>query len=297
MTSQTTTANNLENNISENFENNLDNQTGGYPDIETEKTKLNAVAWVSFVSIVRKEINRFMRIWTQTLLPSAITQTLYFLIFGTFVGSQVAAINGISYIGYIVPGLVMMAVITNAYANTVSSFFGAKFQKSIQELLVSPTPNWAIVAGYTAGGLLRGIIVGVIVFLISFFFVRPEIYDPIAIIVFVFLTSLVFSLLGLINGMYAKKFDDVGIATTFILTPLTYLGGVFYSVENLPPFFRTISYFNPILYMVNGFRYGFYGQRGSDIDPALSLWLLVIFAVVLAWLATYLLKKGSGLKS
>jgi ABC-2 type transport system permease protein len=266
-------------------------------DIKAEETKLNRVAWVSFISITRKEIKRFLRIWSQTLLPSAITQTLYFLIFGTFVGSQVRAINGISYIGYIVPGLVMMTVITNGYANTVSSFFGAKFQKSIQELLVSPTPNWAIVAGYTAGGVLRGILVGGIVFSISFFFVRPKIYDLLAISVFVFLTALVFSLLGLINGMFAKKFDDVGIVTTFILTPLTYLGGVFYSVDSLPPFFKTLSYFNPILYMVNGFRYGFYGYNGTDINPVYSLWFLVILSICLIYVAISFLNRGVGLKS
>lgn len=251
--------------------------------------------WIALSTIVRKEVGRFMRIWSQTLLPPVINQSLYFLIFGAFIGSQIRDIQGISYMAFIVPGLVMMSVINSSFANVVSSFFGSKFQKSIEELLVSPTPNIVILLGYTLGGMIRGIIVGLIVFLISIFFTSPQIYNLAIVALFVILTSLLFSLGGFLNAMFAKKFDDVSIFTTFILTPLMYLGGIFYSIKNLPEFWQTVSKFNPLLYMIDGFRYGFYGI--SDLSVWTSLLLLSAFCLALISLNLYLLKKGFGLRS
>ncbi|MEI6728675.1 MAG: ABC transporter permease [bacterium] len=257
----------------------------------------NSHKWIAFLTITKKEITRFTRIWTQTLLPPVITQSLYFVIFGGFIGSQVGKINGISYMAFLVPGLVMMAVITSSFSNVVSSFFGAKFQKNIEELMVSPTPNWIVIAGFVAGGVLRGIIVGFIVFLVSFTFVRPQIYNIGWIIIFVTLTAIVFSLGGLLNGIFAKKFDDVAIFPTFILTPLTYLGGVFYSVKDLSQPWSTISQFNPVLYMVNGFRYGFYGEGFSDVNVFFSLFMLIASTLILFIICLRLLNKGTGLRS
>ena len=250
---------------------------------------------IAVTTIVRKEITRWLRIWTQTLLPPVVTQSLYFVIFGKFIGSQIGRIHGISYIEFIIPGLVMMAVINSAFANVVSSFFGAKFQRSVEELLVSSTPNWAILAGFVAGGALRGILVGIIVFLISIFFTQPQILHPAVIAVFIVLTSIVFSLGGFLNAIYAKKFDDVAIFPTFVLTPLTYLGGVFYSIKSLPQVWQKISMLNPILYMINGFRFGFYGI--SDVSVILSVGILVSLMTALIFLNLYLLDKGTGLKT
>ncbi len=251
--------------------------------------------YTALSTIVRKEVVRFTRIWTQTLLPPVISQTLYFVIFGKFIGSQVSALQGISYMSFIIPGLVMMTVINNAFANSVSSFFSAKFQRSIEELLVSSAPPWVIIAGYTAGGILRGILCGGLVFLVSMFFERPVVEHIGIVVLFVVLTSIVFSLAGVTNGMFAKKFDDVAIFPTFVLTPLTYFGGVFYSIHSLPDVWQKLSYLNPILYMVNGFRYGFYGI--SDVSVLASLLMLVGFALGLTMLNLYLFKKGSGLRS
>lgn len=250
---------------------------------------------ISFQTIVHREVVRFTRIWSQTLLPPVITQSLYFLIFGKFIGSQIGNIQGVSYMAFIVPGLVMMAVINSAFANVVGSFFSAKFQRSIEELLVSSTSNAAIIAGYVSGGVLRGILVGVLVFGVSVFFTHPVIKHPVFIFVFIVLTSLVFSLAGFLNAIFAKKFDDVSIFPTFVLTPLTYLGGVFYSVHSLPDIWQKVSMLNPILYMVNGFRYGFYGF--SDVHVGASIFFLAVMAVILAWFNYYLLQKGIGLKS
>jgi len=226
-----------------------------------------------------------------------ITQSLYFIIFGGFVGSQIAQINGVSYMGFIVPGLVMMAVITSSYSNAVSTFFQAKFQRNIEEILFSPTPNWIIIAGYTAASVLRGLLVGLVVFLVSVSFVRPQVQNPLIIAIFVMLTAVVFSLGGLVNGIYAKKFDDVSIFPTFILTPLTYLGGVFYSINQLPEIWQRVSLLNPILYMVNGFRYGFYGSKFSDVNLIFSFSILIVFAIVLWTICLNLLNKGTGLRS
>ena len=251
--------------------------------------------YIALRAILDKEVTRILRIWQQTLLPSAITMTLYFLIFGAFIGSRIDSMGGVSYIQFIVPGLIMMAVITNAYSNVSSSFFGIKFQRSVEELLVSPTPGYIIILGYVLGGMFRGLLVGMIVLLISLFFTKISLYSLAIVLVFIFLTSLVFSLGGFLNGMYAKKFDDVAVVPTFVLTPLTYLGGVFYSISLLPDLWKTISLFNPIIYMVNGFRYGFLGI--SDINVWIGFIILVVLGIVLFWLSVYAMKKGIGLKS
>ncbi|MCC6758795.1 MAG: ABC transporter permease [Candidatus Omnitrophica bacterium] len=251
--------------------------------------------FIAFETIVRREIARFTRIWTQTLLPPVITQSLSFVIFGKFIGSQVGHINGVSYMAFIVPGLVMMSVINSAFTNVVSSFFSVKFQRSIEEVLVSPTTHVAIIAGYVMGGVIRGILVGSIVFVVSIFFTHPVIHNLAIIIIFIILTSLVFSLAGLVNAIFAKKFDDVSIFPTFVLTPLTYLGGVFYSIHSLPGVWQQFSLFNPILYMVNGFRYGFYGF--SDVSVGGSILFLVALVGILLYANLYLMKKGTGIKS
>lgn len=251
--------------------------------------------WISLRTIIRKEVVRILRIWTQTLIPPVITQTLYFVIFGKFIGSRIGEVQGIDYMSFIVPGLVMMAVINNAYGNVVSSFFSAKFQRNIEEILVSPTPHWVIVLGYVIGGVIRGVSVGILVFIVSCFFTKPVIYNFPVIMVFVILTSVVFSLGGFTNAMFATKFDDVAIVPTFILTPLTYLGGVFYSVHSLPEIWQNASRFNPILYMVNGFRWGFYGT--SDVPVGLSALLLIVFIIMLGSLNIVLMNRGKGLKS
>ena len=250
---------------------------------------------IAYLTIVRKEVNRFLRIWSQTLLPPIITQTLYFVIFGKFIGAQISGIQGISYMSFIVPGLVMMAVINNSFANVAGSFFSSKFQHSIEELLVSPASNSVIILGYITGGILRGIAVGILVFFVSMFFTHPQIHNLGLIAVFIILTSIVFSLGGLINAIFAKKFDDISIFPTFVLTPLTYLGGVFYSIHSLPPVWQQISKLNPILYMVNGFRYGFYGF--SDVSVGMSLFILVVLTIFLSWISARLLKSGIGLKA
>ena len=251
--------------------------------------------FTAFYTIVRKEVTRFLRIWSQTLLPPVITQTLYFVIFGAFIGSQVADINGISYMAFIVPGLVMMGVINSAFSNVVSSFFSSKFMKNYEELMVSPASTTAIIFGYVIGGALRGLLVGLLVFVVSILFTKPDVAHFGIILIFILLTSIVFALGGLINGIFAKSFDDVSIFPTFILTPLTYFGGVFYSVHSLPEIWQTVSKFNPILYMVDGFRYGFYGF--SDINIYYSLSMLIGLTIILFGVSVYLLKKGIGLKN
>jgi ABC-2 type transport system permease protein len=253
--------------------------------------------WIPFYTILRREVQRFMRIWTQTLLPPVITQSLYFLIFGNFIGSRISGefTGGLQYIQFVVPGLVMMGVINSSFANVVSSFFGAKFQKNLEELQVAPVPNWVIISGFSLGGTIRGVLVGIIVFLVSIFFARPQIYNIFIILIFVILTALVFSLAGLINGIFAKKFDDIGIFQTFILTPLTYLGGIFYPIDSLPPFWQNVSMLNPIVYMIDGFRYGFFGVSDFPIQTSFSL--LLVFTFLFSFLAWYLMKQGTGLKS
>lgn len=250
---------------------------------------------IACFTIVRKEVVRFFRIWTQTLFPPIITQSLYFLIFGAFIGSQIEDINGVSYMAFIVPGLVMMSIISNSYVNVAGSFFSNKFQRSIEEIIVSPVENWAIIGGYAIGGMARGVVVGSLVFGVSVFFTKPVIHNFFIIIAFMGMTSIVFALGGLVNGILAQKFDDISIIPNFILIPLTYLGGVFYSVSVLPPFWQTASKFNPIFYMINGFRYGFYGF--SDVNIFLSFGVLIFFAIVLMITNLILLRKGIGLRS
>ncbi|MCP3890487.1 MAG: ABC transporter permease [Desulfobulbaceae bacterium] len=250
---------------------------------------------VSLNSIARKEITRIFRIWVQTLVPPVITITLYFIIFGTFIGSQLGNIGNHNYMAFIAPGLIMMSIITNSYTNTVSSFFSAKFQGNVEELLVSPTPDWVIVLGYVMGGMARGISVGILVSVVSLFFVRLPLFNIFYATLFAVLTSFVFSLAGMINGIFARKFDDVSIIPTFVITPLTYLGGVFYSIALLPEFWQTVSKANPIVYMINGFRYGFLGV--SDINVWTGFVMLIFFAVLLFSTNLYLLKKGVGIRT
>jgi ABC-2 type transport system permease protein len=251
--------------------------------------------FIAFYTIVRKEVTRFLRIWPQTLLPPVITQTLYFVIFGTFIGSQLREINGVSYMAFIVPGLVMMSVISMSFMNVVSSFFSNKFLKNIEEMIVAPVSNIAIIWGYAIGGMLRGLLAGLIIFGISVFFTQPVIHNFWIILLFILLTSTVFALGGLINGIFAKDWDDINIFPTFVLTPLTYFGGVFYSIKDLPEFWQTVSKLNPILYMVDGFRYGFHGF--SDMNVMLSLGMLVLFSAILFGINLQLLKSGVGLKN
>jgi ABC-2 type transport system permease protein len=262
--------------------------------MNNQSTKLS-VSMVAFTTIVRKEVVRFIRIWGQTILPPAITQSLYFLIFGTIIGSQISRINGLTYMQFVVPGIIMMAIITNSYSNVLSSFFGAKLQKFIEEVLVSPTPNWVMMFGYVGGGVLRGIIVGIVVFVVSFLFTAPTVSNPLLVIFFSVLTAIVFSLAGFMNAIFAQKFDDLSIIPTFILTPLTYLGGVFYSINSLPGIWKQIAMFNPIVYMVDGFRAGFFGV--SDFQVWYSASLLIFVAVALSAGNLYLLKKGIGIKA
>ena len=250
---------------------------------------------IALKSILYKEVNRFMRIWVQTLVPPAITISLYFVIFGELIGSRIGQMGGFDYMSFIVPGLIMMSVITNSYSNVASSFFSAKWQRNVEEMLVAPVPNWVIVAGYVGGGMARGMLVGAIVTLVSLLFVDIQIHNIWVIIVTVSLTSATFALGGLINAIFAGSFDDISIIPTFILTPLTYLGGVFYSISLLPDFWQGVSQINPIVYMVKAFRYGFLGI--SDVSLTLSFIVLGIFIVTLFAIAMTLITKGIGLRS
>ncbi|WP_221074873.1 ABC transporter permease [Agarivorans aestuarii] len=246
-------------------------------------------------SILSKEIIRFGRIWVQTLVPPAITMSLYFVIFGNLIGSRIGQMGGYSYMEFIVPGLIMMSVITNSYSNVASSFFSCKFQRNIEELLVAPVPNYIIIFGFVGGGVARGLCVGFIVTMVSLFFVPLQLHSVVAIMLTVLLTSILFALGGLINAIYANTFDDISIIPTFILTPLTYLGGVFYSISLLPEFWQGVSQINPIVYMVNAFRFGFLGI--SDVSLYLSFSMILGFiAILYAW-AYILIKRGYGLRA
>jgi ABC-2 type transport system permease protein len=251
--------------------------------------------WIAFTTILRKEIKRFTRIWVQTLLPPVITMALYFVIFGKLIGGRIGDMGGFSYIQFVAPGLIMMAVLTNAYSNVVSSFFSAKFQRSVEEVLVSPTPNYIILLGYTMGGVARGLCVGVLVTIMSLIFTDLHIHSWFITISIVLLTSMLFSLAGFINAVYANTFDDVSIVPTFILTPLTYFGGVFYSIGLLPEIWQNISRLNPILHMVNAFRYGILGI--SDINILNAMLGLSIGVVVLFAISLHLLKTGKRLRA
>ncbi|OSN04860.1 ABC transporter permease [Lonsdalea iberica] len=255
---------------------------------------MSRLYWVALQSIWTKEINRFARIWVQTLVPPVITMTLYFIIFGNLIGSRIGEMHGFTYMQFIVPGLIMMSVITNAYANVASSFFSAKFQRNIEELLVAPVPTHIIIAGYIGGGMARGICVGILVTAVSLFFVPLQVHAWWMIVVTLLLTAMLFSLAGLLNAVFAKTFDDISLIPTFVLTPLTYLGGVFYSLTLLPPFWQSVSQLNPIVYMISGFRYGFLGI--NDVSLTLTLGVLVSFIVVFYVLVWWLIQRGRGLR-
>ncbi len=250
---------------------------------------------IAFNTIVIKEVTRFTRIWMQTILPPTIGMALYFIIFGSLIGPRIGTMNGFDYIEYIAPGLIMMAIINNSYGNVVSSFFGAKFQKHIEEMLVAPIPNIVILMGFVVGGIARGVCVGVVVTLVALFFTKLSVHSWGVTIAVVLLTSIAFSLGGLINAIFAEKFDDIAIIPNFVLAPLIYLGGVFYSISMLPEFWQRISEFNPILYMVNAFRYGILGE--SDINIINAFTILFVFILILFSISLHLLNKGTGIKN
>lgn len=250
--------------------------------------------WIAFKTLITKEFVRVIRIWVQTIVPPAITMTLYFIIFGSLIGRRIGDMDGFDYMQYIAPGLIMMSVITNSYGNVVSSFFGAKFARHIEEMLVSPMSSAVIVLGHVGGGVIRGLLVGALVTLIALGFTRLRVEHPLITVSMVFLSSVIFSLAGFINAVFAKKFDDISIIPTFILTPLTYLGGVFYSISLLPEFWQKVSLANPILYMVNAFRYGILGA--SDIDIRYAFFIVLLFVAGLFIVALTLLNRGVGIR-
>ena len=257
--------------------------------------KNNYKVSISLWTLTVKEIRRFLRIWVQTLVPPAVTMSLYFVIFGSLIGPRIGSMDGFDYIQYMIPGLIMLSVITNSYNNVVSSFYGVKFQKSIEELLISPMPNWSILLGFVLGGVCRGVLIGFIVFGVSLIF-YPDftVINPFLTIIVLFLTSILFSLMGFINAVYADSFDDISIIPTFILTPLIYLGGVFYSINILPDIWRSISMFNPMLYVVNTFREGMLGV--SDVSITFSLGMICGFIGILTGACLYFLSKGTGIR-
>jgi len=250
--------------------------------------------FVAFITILVKEIRRYLRIWPQTLLPSSITMSLYFVIFGSLIGSRIGDMGGFTYMQFVVPGLIMMAIVTNSYANVVSSFFGAKFNNSIEELLVSPTPNYVILMGYVLGGVSRGMLVAVIVTLVSGFFTDLHIHSYLVVVVIVLMTSTLFALAGFINAVFANSFDDISIVPTFVLTPLIYLGGVFYSMDLLPEFWANVSKLNPLVYVVNAFRYGVLGV--SDVSLTFSFGMIGLFTVAAFTFSMHLLNSGKRLR-
>lgn len=251
--------------------------------------------WISFYTIIRKDVLRMFRIWPQTFLPSVVTSALYFLIFGAFLGSKIGVVHDVPYVMFVVPGLVMLAVVTNSYANTSFVMFSSKFfGRNIDEILVSPTPAWVLVAGFIAGGLIRGILIGLLVLGVSLFFTDLVVFNLFVVIAFLVLTSLVFSLAGLVNGVYAKSIDGINIVPTFVLTPLVYLGGVFYSAESLPGIWGTLTKFDPVFYIINGFRYGFLGI--ADVSIWFSAALLAAFSLLFLGSAWYLIQTGLGLR-
>ena len=251
--------------------------------------------YIALLTIVRKEVRRYLRIWSQTLLPSAITMSLYYVIFGSLIGSRIGQMGGFTYMEFVVPGLIMMAIVTNSYANVASSFFGAKFNHSVEELLVSPVPSYVILWGYVIGGVTRGVLVAIIVTAVSLFFTKLAINNILIVLAVVILTSILFALFGFINGVFANTFDDISIVPTFVLTPLTYLGGVFYSLELLPEFWANLSRANPLVYVVNAFRYGMLGV--SDVNIQVAFAMIVVFVVSAYLYSLYLLNSGKRLRS
>jgi len=250
--------------------------------------------WVAYQTIARREILRFARIWVQTIIPPMVMVGLYFIIFGNLIGQRIGKMEGLSYVDFIMPGLVMMSIITNSYANVVSSFYGAKFSHYIEEMQIAPIPNIIILLGYLTGGIARGLSVGIAVTLVSLLFTDFTIHSPFVVLVVAFLTAFLFSLAGLINGVFAKTFDHVTIIPTFVLTPLTYLGGIFYSIKLLPEIWQQISLINPILYMVNSFRFGFRGI--SDIEISTAIAVILVFILVLFSICMILLERGTGIR-
>jgi ABC-2 type transport system permease protein len=255
---------------------------------------LERARWTGLKTIVIREYGRIIRIWAQTIVPSAVTSALYFVIFGSLIGRRVGLMDGVPYMQYIAPGLIMMAVITNSYGNVVSSFFGAKFGKHVEEMLVAPLPNWVIVLGYVGGGLVRGLLVGGAVTIVSLIFTNLHVHHALVIVGAVVLTSVIFALGGFLNALFAKNFDQVNWIPTFVLTPLTYFGGVFYSITLLPEWARHVSYANPILHMVNAFRYGFLGT--SDVNVYVAFSIMIAAAVALFGLAVFFMNRGTGMR-
>jgi ABC-2 type transport system permease protein len=251
--------------------------------------------YIALLTIVRKEVRRYLRIWSQTLLPSAITMSLYYVIFGSLIGSRIGQMGGFTYMEFVVPGLIMMAIVTNSYANVASSFFGAKFNHSVEELLVSPVPSYVILWGYVIGGVTRGVLVAIIVTAVSLFFTKLAINNIAIVLAVVILTSVLFALFGFINGVFANTFDDISIVPTFVLTPLTYLGGVFYSLDLLPEFWANVSRANPLVYVVNAFRYGMLGVSDVNIQVAFSM--IIGFVIAAYVYSLYLLNSGKRLRS
>jgi ABC-2 type transport system permease protein len=250
--------------------------------------------WIAYLTITRREIYRFGRIWVQTIIPPVVMVALYFIIFGNLIGQRIGDMDGMAYVDFIMPGLVMMSIITNSYTNVVSSFYGAKYSRHIEEMQIAPVPDLVILLGFVSGGMARGISVGIAVTLVSMLFTEFSMYSPAVVLLIALLTSCLFALAGLINAIFANSFDDITIVPTFVLTPLTYLGGIFYSIKLLPDFWQTASLGNPILYMVNSFRYGFRGI--SDIDLLPALLVILFFIALLFAVALTLLARGTGIR-
>jgi ABC-2 type transport system permease protein len=250
--------------------------------------------WIAYLTIARREVLRFTRIWVQTIIPPVMMVALYFIIFGKLIGQRVGEMDGMSYVDFLMPGLVLMSIITNSYTNVVSSFYGAKYSRHIEEMQIAPVPDLVILLGFVTGGMARGISVGIAVTLVSLLFTEFRMYSPLVVLLVALLTSCLFSLAGLINAIFANSFDDITIIPTFVLTPLTYLGGIFYSIKLLPDFWQTASLGNPILYMVNSFRYGFRGS--SDIDLSTALLVILFFIALLFSVSLVLLSRGTGIR-
>ena len=250
--------------------------------------------WIAYLTITRKEIMRFSRIWVQTIIPPVVMVALYFIIFGNLIGQRIGDMDGMDYVDFIMPGLVMMSIITNSYANVVSSFYGAKYSRHIEEMQIAPVPSLVILLGFVSGGIARGLSVGIAVTLVSLLFTDFSIHSPLVVLTVALLTSCLFAMAGLINGIFANSFDDISIVPTFVLTPLIYLGGIFYSIRLLPDFWQQASLVNPILYMVNSFRYGFRGA--SDIDLGTAMAVILVFIAVLFAICLTLLERGTGIR-
>ncbi len=250
--------------------------------------------WIAYLTIIRKEILRFTRIWVQTIIPPVVMVALYFIIFGNLIGQKIGEMDGMLYVDFIMPGLVMMSIITNSYTNVVSSFYGAKYSRHIEEIQIAPVPDLVILLGFMTGGMARGISVGIAVTLVSLLFTNFSVHSPLVVLLVALLTSCLFALAGLINAIFANSFDDITIIPTFVLTPLTYLGGIFYSIKLLPEFWQQVSLINPILYMVNSFRYGFRGS--SDIELSTAIIVILFFIAVLFTICLTLLSRGTGIR-